>query len=117
MTANEDAPAHLAKATEFLEAAELANDAGLYNAAAHDAVISGVNSKSVICLQLTGKTGRTGTTQNHADAVAELKASGTIGQAQANTFDRLLRATSGSDAGQAIGWAGQLLEAAKGVVV
>ena len=61
-------------------------------------------------------TGRTGTTGNHAEAIAELNASGSAGQAQAATFDQLLRATSGSDAGQAIGWAGQLLKAAKGVV-
>jgi hypothetical protein len=111
--AHEDAKAHLAKATEFLEAATMANDAGLYNAAASDAVISGINSKNVICLRLTG---RTGTTGNHAEDIAELKASGAIGQAQAATFDRLLRADSGSDAGQAIGWADQLLEAAKSVV-
>lgn len=110
MSASEDAAAHLAKATEFLEAAELANDAGLYNAATSNAVISGINSKSVICLGLTG---RTGTRGNPAEDIAELKAAGGVGQAQAGTFDQLLRADSGSDAVQAIGWAGQLLEAAR----
>ena len=53
---------------------------------------------------------------NHAEDIAELKASGVVGQAQAPTFDQLLRATSGSDAGQAIEWAGQLLTAAKSVM-
>jgi len=97
MTALEDATAHLAKATEFLEAAELAIDAGLQNAATSNAVISGINSKNVICLQLTG---RTGTTGNHAEDIAELNASGAIGQAQVATFDRRLRASSGSDSGK-----------------
>ena len=113
MSASEDATAHLAKATEFLEAAELAIDAGLQNAATSNAVISGVNSKSAICLRLTGRTGRAG---NHAEDIAELNASGAIGQAQVATFDRLLRASSGSDSGQAIEWAGQLVTAAKSVM-
>jgi hypothetical protein len=39
MTAQEDAAAHLAEATEFLEAAELSNDRHLYNAATSNAVI------------------------------------------------------------------------------
>ena len=46
MTASEDATAHLAKATEFLEAAILARDAGLYNAATSNAVISGQTPKT-----------------------------------------------------------------------
>ena len=90
MTATEDAAAHLAKATEFLEAAELASDAGLDNPATSNAVISGINSKSAICLQLKGKTGRTDTTGNHAEDIAELTAAGPIGMAQAATFDQLL---------------------------
>ena len=113
MSATEDAAAHLAKATEFLEAAELAHDAGLLDAATSNAVISGINSKSAICLRLTG---RTGTAGNPAEDMAELNASGAIGQAQSATFERLLRASSGSDAGQAIGWAAQLLAGAKSVM-
>ena len=113
MSASEDTKAHLALANEFLEAAKQANEAGLHNAAASNAVWSGIHSKNAICLQLTGKTGTTG---NHVEDMAELQASGTIGQAQAATFDQLLRADSGSDAGQAIGWAGELLAAARDVV-
>ena len=113
MTAQEDAKAHLANAEEFLEAASMANDAGLCNAATSNAVISGINSKSAICLQLTGRTGKTG---NNAADVAELKTSGGVDQALVATFDQLLRATSASDAEDAIAWAGQLLEAARGVV-
>jgi hypothetical protein len=113
MTAHEDAAAHLAKATEYLEAAELAKYVGLHNPATSNAVISGINFKNAICLQHTG---RTGTTGNHAEDIVEVTAAGPTGMAQAATFDQLLRATSGSDAGQAIEWAGQLLTAAKSVM-
>ncbi|MDX2972869.1 hypothetical protein PWY87_35305 [Kribbella solani] len=65
MTAIDEARAHLAKAREFLEAAELTNDLQLYNAAASNAVTSGVNSKDAICLALTGRTRKA---DNHAEA-------------------------------------------------
>jgi hypothetical protein len=117
-----DAKAHLAKAREFLEAAELSNDLGLYNAATSNAATSGINSKDAICLALTGRTGKT---ENHAEAIAELKATGAVGRAQAATLDRLVRlkpksqyqaaSISASDATKAIGWATRLLEAAEGV--
>jgi len=113
MTATEDAAAHLALAKEFLAAAKQANDAGLHDASVANAVWSGVHSKNAICLRLTG---RAVTRGNPAEDIAELQASG-VGGVHVDTFDQLLRATSGSDAGQAIGWAGQLLEAARGVVV
>jgi hypothetical protein len=45
MTALSDAAAHLAKAREFLEAAELTHDLELHNAATSNAVTSGINSK------------------------------------------------------------------------
>jgi hypothetical protein len=122
LSALTDAKAHLAKAREFLEAAELNNDFALHNAATSNAVTSGVNSKDAICLRLTGRTGKT---DNHAEAVAELKATGAVGRAQATTFDRLLRlkarsqyqaaSISSKDATKAIEWAARLLEAAEGV--
>jgi len=110
MNASKDAKAHLANAKEFLAAANQANEAGLHNAATSNAVWSGTHSKSAICLHLTGKTGTRG---NAAEDLAELRASGGVGLSLADTFEQLLRAGSGSDAGQAIGWAGQLLEAAR----
>jgi hypothetical protein len=77
MPALDDARAHLAKAREFLEAAELTNDLGLFNAAASSAVTSGINSKDAICLTLTGRTRKA---DNHLEAVAELKAAGPAGR-------------------------------------
>lgn len=122
MSALTDAKAHLAKAREFLEAAALNNDLALYNAATSNAVTSGINSKDAICLKLTGRTRKT---ENHAEAIAELKATGFVGRAQATTFDRLLRlkakslyqtvSVSASDATKAIAWAVRMLEAAVGV--
>lgn len=44
-----------------------------YNAATSDAVISGINSKDAICLALTGETG---TSDNHNEAVKELRLAG-----------------------------------------
>jgi uncharacterized protein (UPF0332 family) len=70
MTALDEARAHLTKAREFLEAAELTNDLELFNAAASNAVTSGINSKDAICLTLTGRTRKA---DNHTEAVAELK--------------------------------------------
>lgn len=55
-TALQDARAHLAKAREFLTAAESAASQDLHNAATSNAVVSGINSKDAICLQLTGTT-------------------------------------------------------------
>ena len=117
-----EAKAHLAKAREFLEAAELNNELALDNAATSNAVTSGINSKDAICLKLTGRTGKT---ENRAEAIAELKSTGAVGRAQATTFDRLLRlkaksqyqtvSISPSDATKAIAWAARMLEAAVGV--
>ena len=122
MSALTDAKGHLAKAREFLEAAELNEDLALHNAATSNAVTSGVNSKDAICLKLTGRTGKA---ENHAEAIAELKATGAAGRAQATTFGRLLRlkarsqyqtvSISASDATKAIEWAARLLQAAEDV--
>jgi hypothetical protein len=122
MTALDDARAHLTKAQEFLEAAELTNDLELFNAAASNAVTSGINSKDAICLTLTGRTRKA---DNHAEAVAELKASGPAGREASSTFSRLLRLKSKSqyqsesvspaDATKSIDWATRLLGTAQSV--
>ncbi len=82
LTALEEAQLHLAKAREFLDAAETSRDLGRYNAAASDAVISAINCKDAICLALTGRTGKS---DNHAQAVDELKRSGPVGAELAST--------------------------------
>ena len=88
MGALDDARAHLAKAQEFLAAAELTLDLDLFNAATSSAVSSGINSKDAICLRLTGVSRKT---DNHAQAVAELTQAGGVGAALTQTFSRLLR--------------------------
>lgn len=50
MTALSDARAHLRKAREFLEAAELNLDFELNNAATSSAVTGGINAKDAVCL-------------------------------------------------------------------
>lgn len=87
MGALDDARAHVAKAQEFLAAAEFTLDLDLFNAAASSAVSSGINSKDAICLRLTGVSRKT---DNHAQAVAELAQSGGVGTALTQTFSRLL---------------------------
>lgn len=123
MTALDDARAHLGKATEFLEAAELDAEHELFNAATWSAVTSGINSKDAICLALTGKTAKT---VNHADATRELSVASPSMTAQASSLGRLLKLknksqfqTSGvarSDALKAVDWAAELLAAASGVL-
>lgn len=61
MTAVHEARLHVRKAEEFLEAAEISLDRGLFNAATSDAVVAGINSKDAICLKLTGRTKKSGT--------------------------------------------------------
>lgn len=123
MGALDDARAHLAKAREFLEAAQLNHELDLFDAATSNAVTSGINSKDAICLQLTGRTGRT---DNHEDAAGELARSGPGGRQLAPTLRRLLKLktraqyltapTAASDAVRAIDWATRLLEGAQRVV-
>jgi uncharacterized protein (UPF0332 family) len=120
MTALADARAHLTKAREFLEAAELTNDLDLFNAAASNAVTSGINSKDAICLALTGRTRKA---DNHAEAVGELKAAGPAGRDVATTLSRLLKlktksqyqsvSTSATEATKSIEWAARMLEVAQ----
>ena len=123
MTRLDDARAHLAKAREFLEAAQVSHDLGLYNAATSDAVISGINSKDAVCLRLTGRTRKS---DHHTDAVTELKAAGPAGAGLAPTLSRLLKlktksqyqseSIAAADAARAIEWATRLLEGAETVV-
>lgn len=123
MTALSDARAHLRKAREFLDAAELNLDGDLYNAATSNAVTSGINSKDAICLALTGTSGKS---ENHTDAVAELRGAGPAARSLAPTLGRLLRLknksqyqtvdVAGSDAAKAVGWAATLVEGANGIV-
>lgn len=123
MTSGDEARLHLAKSREFLEAAETSRDLGLDNAATSDAVISAINSKDAICLALTGSTSKS---DNHAQAVEELKRSGPTGAKLATTLSRLLnlktrsqyasRSVSAADANRAVEWATRMLVAAETVV-
>lgn len=85
MSALDDARVHLAKAREYLAAADLSHDAKLYDAAISNAVISGVNSKDAICLRLTRTTGKS---DRHDDAIGELEAAG-VATKYARTTERL----------------------------
>jgi len=82
-----DAKAHLEKAREFLESARDEYDFVRYNAAVSAAVISGINSKDAICLTTTRRTAKT---ENHNEAVRELRQSGPAGASIETTFRRLL---------------------------
>ena len=110
---------HLNKADEFLAAARLGLDAGLANAAASNAVLSGINSKDAICLALTSRTSKS---QNHLQAVDELRRAGRSGKNLAPILQRLLQLKSRAqyendsvslrDATSAVVWATRLFEAA-----
>lgn len=123
MTPLNDARTHLRKAKEFLAAAGSNADLGLYNAAASSAVTSGINSKDAICLALTGTTAKT---ENHSDAVKELKSAGPSTAALATTLGRLLKLKNRSQydaaditsaqALKSIEWAARLLDGATAAV-
>lgn len=114
---------HLAKAMEFLEAAQVNDEYELFSAAVSNAVTSGINAKDAICLKLTGRTGRA---DDHAAAAAELKASGPVGAALAPTLRRLLgmkpkaqyqsKKMTGRESASAVSWAQRLYDGAEGVV-
>lgn len=118
-----EARLHLAKAREFLHAAEASRDLGLDNAAASDAVISAINTKDAICLALTGRTGKS---DNHGQAVDELKRAGPAGAGLATTLSRLLnlktrsqyasRSVSTADAGRAVEWAARMHTGTEAVI-
>lgn len=123
MTALDDARAHIDKAREFLQAARSSLDLELFNAATSNAVVSGINAKDAVCLRLTGTTRRS---DNHSEAVAELRAAGPAGVALASTLSRLLKmktkcqyqaaSISATDASKAVEWATQLLASAEDIV-
>jgi uncharacterized protein (UPF0332 family) len=123
MTTLSDARAHLRKAREFLAAAELNLDCDLYNATTSSAVTSGINAKDAICLALTGNTAKS---ENHTDAVVELRAAGPATKSLATTLSRLLKLKNKSqyqtldvacaDAVKAVAWATRLVEEAAGIV-
>ncbi len=119
MTALDEARRHLAKAAEFLEAAEVNHEFGLYSAATSNAVTAGINAKDAICLALTSRTAKA---DNHQEAATELRAAGPVGRPAAPTFTRLLRfkpksqyqsaPMSAADARRAAEWARRLVDAA-----
>lgn len=123
MSALADARAHLLKAREFLEAAEFNYDLELYNAATSNSVTSGINSKDAICLRLTGRTGKT---ENHQEARAELRAAGPAGRELEPTLTRLLQLkpksqyqsapVSAADAAKAVDWAARMVAGATAVI-
>jgi uncharacterized protein (UPF0332 family) len=123
MGALEEAKNHLKKAREFLEAAQATCDLNLYDAAASNAVIAGINSKDAICLKVVGRTDKS---ENHNAALNELSRSGPDGKSVAPIFSRLLAlkpkaqyapgSVSAAEAKRAVEWAELLYEKAHSVV-
>jgi uncharacterized protein (UPF0332 family) len=122
VTPFDQAHLHLSKAREFLEAAEANQDLELYNAATSAAVISAINSKDAICLSLTGRTNKS---ENHNEAVSDLRRAGRAGADLAPTLSRLLKlntksqyspvSVTSSDAMRAVLWAERLMTGAEDV--
>lgn len=120
MTAQDEARAHLRKAREFLDAATLELETGLHSAAASSSVLAGINAKDAICLQLTGRTGKS---DDHRAAVPELAAAGPAGNALESTFRRLLALKTtaqyqaapinATDATKAVRWATRMVDTAR----
>lgn len=123
MTYLAHAKAHLDKAREFLESARDECDFERYNAAVSAAVISGINSKDAICLKATRRTAKT---ENHNEAVRELRLSGPAGASLETTFRRLLAlkpksqyqasSVSSTSARDAVSWAQKMYDVAVEVV-
>jgi uncharacterized protein (UPF0332 family) len=122
VTPFDQAHLHLSKAREFLEAAEANQDLELYNAATSAAVISAINSKDAICLSLTGRTNKS---ENHNEAVSDLRRAGRAGADLAPTLSRLLKlktksqyspvSVTSSDTSRAVQWAQRLMTGAEDV--
>jgi hypothetical protein len=112
MSYRDDACSHLKKAREFLEAARVNAELGLNNVTTSNSVTAAINAKDVICLLLTGRSGKT---ENHQEARTELRAAGPLGRDLEPTLGRLLRLkpraqyltdpVSSSDASKAVQWA------------
>ncbi|MEK7409866.1 MAG: HEPN domain-containing protein [Actinomycetota bacterium] len=123
MGALEEAKQYLAKAREFLEAAQVNFDLDLFNAATSNAVTSGINAKDAICSKVTGRTGKS---DDHNTAVDELRRSGPDVKSLAPTLRRLLTlkqkaqyqemSVSAADAKHAVRWAELIYEKAQIVV-
>lgn len=123
MGALEEARRHLAKAQEFILAAERGVKDTFYNAATSNAVLAGISAKDAICLRLTGRTGKS---EDHRQAVPELAAAGPAGKELETTFGRLLRLKSTSQyestsiardtAIKAVEWATRMVDKAEEVV-
>ncbi len=123
MTYLAEARAHLDKAREFLEAARDEHDFKRYSAAASSAVISGINSKDAICLKARRTTIKS---DNHNQAVDELRMSGSDGASLASTIRRLLvlksksqyqgTPISAASARDAVAWAQRMYDVAATVV-
>ncbi len=123
MTTLATARLYLAKAREFLDAAEASQELELYNAATASAVVSGINSKDAICLALVGRSNKN---DNHEAARSELKAAGPAGRTLEPVLGRLLRlktraedqdtSVRPADAKKAVEWANRLYEGAQGAV-
>lgn len=119
----EAARGHLAKAEEFLSEAESALRSVHLSVATFNAVIAGINAKDAICLTLVGKTSRS---DDHRQAVPELRKAGKAGAELAPTLDRLLKlqtrtqyqslSVEQKDAETAVRQAGQLVAGAKAVL-
>ena len=116
----EEARLYLAKAREFLEAAQVNIELDLFNAATSNAVTSGINAKDAICSKVTGRTGKS---DDHSTAVNELSRSGPDGKSVAPTFHRFLNlkqkaqyqeaSIAGADAKRAVKWAELIYEKAQ----
>ena len=120
VTASSDARAHLRKAQEFLLAAQVGLNGGLYDAATSAAVIAGINAKDALCLALTGRTGKS---ENHQQALAELGAAGAAARPLVSPLSRLLALKSRAQyqsapitpesAAKAVDWAEKIVTAVR----
>ncbi len=123
MSPLEAARGHLAKANEFLSEAASALQQGHLSVATSNAVIAGINAKDAICLALVGRTSKS---DDHRQAVPELRQAGKPGAELASTLDRLLKAKTKAqyqslpiaqkDAEVAVRQAGQLVAGARAVL-
>lgn len=123
MGARAEAVGHLRKAEEFLVAARSSVEVGACAPAVSAAVIAGINAKDAICLVTTGRTGKS---DHHPRAAAELASSGPQGTRLAPTLRRLLSLKSKAQYGagdmtqaqaaNSIRWASTLVESARNLV-
>jgi transcriptional regulator GlxA family with amidase domain len=87
MASKADPTVKVAKATEFLEMAEVALADGCYDCAASLAVSAGVNAVDGLCLHVIGRYSKV---QGHEDAVVLVSKAGVTGRTTATQFRRLL---------------------------